>query len=184
MAYDFQQFTQKADKTLQHIREDISSLRTGRATTQLLDPVQVEAYGTMMKVHELANLSTPDPSLLVVAPWDKSILGNIEKAIMSSGLNLQPVVDGAIIRIAVPPLTEERRKEMVKLLSQKIQNGHVMLRNVRTDIKKEVEKLVDEAGVSEDDIKADLAELDKLVKEYTAKIDQMSADKEKELMTV
>src|SRR5260221_10242111 len=111
MSFDFQQFTQKADKTLQHIREDIALLRTGRASTQLLDPVSVEAYGTMMRVHELANLSAPDPTLLVIAPWDKSVLGNIEKAIMSSGLNVQPVVDGDIIRIAVPPLTEERSEE-------------------------------------------------------------------------
>jgi len=184
MAYDFQDFAQKADKTLQHIREDIATLRTGRASTQILDPVSVEAYGTMMRVHELANLSAPDPTLLLISPWDKSLLGPIEKAIASSGLNIHPVVDGDIIRIAIPPLTEERRKEMVKLLGQKIQMGHVMLRNIRTDVKKEVEKLRDQAGVSEDDIKADLEELEKRVKDFAAKIDQMAADKEKELLTV
>lgn len=184
MAYDFQEFVQKADKTLQHIKEDISTLRTGRANTQILDPILVEAYGTMMHVHELANLSAPDPSLLMISPWDKSILGNIEKAIAASALNLHPVVDGSIIRIAIPPLTEERRKEMVKLLGQKIQNGHVMLRNVRGDIRKEIEKLTDQAGVSEDNIQADLADLDRRVKDYTTKIDQLAAEKEKELLTV
>ncbi len=184
MAFDFQQLTQKADKTLQHIREDINTLRTGRASAQLLDPVSVEAYGTTMRVHELANVSAPDPSLLTISPWDKSLLSVLEKAISISGLNLHPIVDGDMIRIAVPALTEERRKEMVKLLGQKIQNGHVMLRNVRGDIKKEIDKQKDQTGISEDDIKSDLIELDKQIKEYAAKIDQMSSEKEKELMTV
>lgn len=184
MPYDFQQFVQKAEATLKYLRDDISSLRTGRASTQMLDSVSVEAYGANMRVHELANLSAPDPSLLTISPWDKSVLKNIEKAIISSGLNLQPVVDGDIIRIAVPSLTEERRREMVKLLAQKIQNGQVMLRNLRTDIKKEIEKLSDQAGVSEDTIKADLAELDRRVKEYTTHIEKIFADKEKELLTV
>ena len=184
MAYDFASFHQKATKTLDHLREDISVLRTGRASAQMLDIVSVEAYGSYMKVHELANVSVPDPSLLVVSPWDKSVMGAIEKAIATSGLNLHPVVDKDVIRIAVPPLTEERRKEMVKLLHQKIEGGRVMLRNVRGDIKKEVDALKDSGGVSEDEVKADLIELDKLVKDYMEKIDKMSADKEKDLMTV
>jgi ribosome recycling factor len=96
MAYDFQLFTQKADKTITHIREDISTLRTGRASAQLLDVVDVEAYGTRMKVNELANISVPDPTLVVVSPWDKSILSALEKAISISPLNLHPVVDGSI----------------------------------------------------------------------------------------
>jgi ribosome recycling factor len=184
MAYDFNQFVVKADKTLDHIRNDISSLRTGRASAQMLDMVNVEAYGTQMKINELANVSVPDPTLLVISPWDKSVLGAIEKAINVSGLNLHPVVDGQIVRIAVPPLTEERRKEMVKLLFQKIESGRVMLRNVRGDVKKEIEKLKDTSGVSEDDIKADLEELDKRVKDYMDKIEKLSADKEADLMKV
>jgi ribosome recycling factor len=184
MAYDFMQFQQKADKTLDFIRNDISMLRTGRASAQMLDIVQVEAYGSMMKVHELANVSVPDSSLLVVSPWDKSLLGPLEKAIASSGLNLHPVVDKDFIRIAVPPLTEERRKEMVKLLHQKIENGRVMLRNVRGDVRKEIEKLGDTSGVSEDVIKTELQELDKRIKEYMDKIDLLSKDKESDLMTL
>jgi len=162
----------------------MSTLRTGRASAQMLDSVSVEVYGTYMKIHELANVSVPDPSLMVIAPWDKSVLGPLEKAITSAGLNLQPVVDGDIIRIAVPSLTEERRKEMVKLLYQKAENGRVLLRNVRGEIKKEIEKQEDTAGVSEDAIKQDLLELDKKVKHFMDSLDTMTAEKEKELMKI
>jgi ribosome recycling factor len=184
MAYDFSDFQQKAQKTIDFIRTDISTLRTGRASSQMLDTVRVEAYGSMMKMNEVGNVSAPDPSLLVISPWDKSLLQAIEKSISTSGLNLHPVIDGAIIRIAVPPLTEERRKEMVKLLHQKMESGRVMLRNVRGDIRKEIEKMKDGGGVSEDDIKSDLQELDKRVKDYMDQIDLLSTEKEKELMTV
>jgi ribosome recycling factor len=184
MAYDFMQFTARADKVLKHIRDDIGTLRTGRASAQLLDIVSVDAYGTMMKVNELANVSVPDPGLVVVSPWDKSLLATIEKAIATSPLNLHPVVDGQIIRIVVPPLTEERRKEMVKILHQKIEAGRVMLRNVRAEVKKEIDKLRTEAGVSEDDITLDLQELEKKVKEYMDTIEKMSVEKEKDLMTL
>jgi ribosome recycling factor len=184
MAYDFNDFQQKALKTMDFIRTDIATLRTGRASSQMLDAVRVEAYGSMMKMNEVGNVSAPDPSLLVISPWDKSLLPAIEKAISTAGLNLHPVVDGAIIRIAVPALTEERRKEMVKLLAQKMEGGRVMLRNVRGDIRKEIEKMKDDGGVSEDDIKKDLQELDKKVKDFMDQIDKMSVEKEKELMTV
>lgn len=184
MAYDFAQFTAKATKVLDHIRNDINTLRTGRASSQMLDSVKVEAYGSYMQINEVANVSVPDPTLINITPWDKSLLSAIEKAIFTAGLNLQPVVDGQLIRIAVPPLTEERRKEMVKLLSQKIEAGRVMMRNVRAEIKKEIDGLKDAAGVSEDAIKADLAELDKKVKEYMDKIELMFTEKQKELMKV
>jgi len=184
MPYQFSQLTQRADKTLDFIFNDIASLRTGRASVQLLDIVSVEAYGTRMKVNELANLSVPDPGLLVVAPWDKSLLPTIEKAIATSGINLHPVVDGAVIRIVVPPLTEERRKDMVKLLHQKIEAGRVMMRNVRAEVKKEIEDQEDGGGVSEDTIKLELETLEKKIKEYMEKLDKLAADKEKELLTV
>ncbi|CAN5278203.1 ribosome recycling factor [soil metagenome] len=184
MAYDFLVFTPNADKTLAHIRDDINTLRTGRASAQLLDIVDVEAYGTRMKVNELANVSVPDPTLIVISPWDKSILGTLEKAIATSPLNLHPVVDGQIIRISVPALTEERRKEMVKFLKQKIESGRVMMRNVRSEARKEIESLKDESGVSEDDIKADLEQLDIEVKKYMDLIEKLEEDKAKDLMKV
>jgi len=184
MAYNFQLFIQKAEKTATHIREDISTLRTGRASAQILDIVEVEAYGTRMKINELANVSVPDPTLIVISPWDKSVLSALEKAISISPLNLHPIVDGSIIRISVPALTEERRKEMVKLLHQKIETGRVMLRNVRSDSRKDIEHMKDEVGVSEDNIKSDLEQLDLEVKKYMDLIERIDQEKEKELMKV
>lgn len=182
--FNFSDFQQRADKVIDHIASDIATLRTGRANTALLDPVQVEAYGTKMKVSELATVSAPDPSLLTISPWDKSLLDPIAKGIQASGLNLNPVNDGEIIRISIPPLTTERRQEMVKLLAQKIESGKVMLRNLRGDVRKDIEAMEDEDGVSEDDIKNWMAELDKKVKEVETQIDEMKKKKEDELMKI
>jgi ribosome recycling factor len=184
MAFDFATFHLKAQKALDHVQEDIGTLRTGRASVQLLDSVVVPVYGSGMKVSEVAQISAPEPTLLVVKPWDQSIKEQIEKAIASAGLNLNPVVDGDIIRIMVPPLTEERRKEMIKLLHQKIETGRVMLRSIRTDIKGEVEDQKGTANVSEDDIHREVEQLNKLIQEYMDKLDSMATQKEKELLTV
>lgn len=184
MAYNFTNFTNSLIKSIDHIANDLKTLRTGKATPQLLDPVMVEAYGASMKINEVANVSAPDATLLVVTPWDKSILENIEKAIASAQLNLNPVVDGDLIRIAVPPLTEERRKEMVKVLHQKIEEGKKMLRTIRQDAKKEIENLEGEGGVSEDDVKADLEELEKLFKKHLDQLDELATKKEADLMKV
>jgi ribosome recycling factor len=182
--YNFSQLNQKFAKAIEHIQKDLGSLRTGKASPQLLDPVMVDAYGTKMRVTELANVSAPDANMILVSPWDKSVLVNLEKAIASAPLNVNPVVDGDIIRIVIPSLTEERRIEMVKILSQKIEAGKVMLRNIRSDSKKEIENMEGEDGVSEDDIKADIEELDKVLKEYTVKLDDIAKKKEADLMTV
>jgi ribosome recycling factor len=184
MSFDFSNFHTKSQKAIDHVQNDIASLRTGRATVQLLDPVLVQAYGTGMKITEVAQVSAPDATLLVVKPWDQSIMGSIEKAIAAAGLNLNPVVDGEIIRIVVPPLTEERRKEMVKLLHQKIESGRVMLRSIRADIKKDVEDQEGEANVSEDDIRREVEQLNKLADEYMKKLDTIADHKEAELLTV
>lgn len=184
MSFDFSSFKLRADKALQHVQDDIATLRTGRASVQLLDSVTVPAYGAYMKINEVAQVSAPEATLLVVKPWDKSLLESVEKAIAAAGLNLNPVVDGDLIRIAVPPLTEERRKEMIKLLSQKIESGRVMLRSIRTDVKDEIEKQKGTANVSEDDIHYEIESLNKQVQEYMDKLDTIAAQKEKELMTV
>jgi len=182
--YNFSDVTQKFEKTIAHLQQELGSLRTGKATPSLLDSVLVDAYGTKMRVNELANVSAPDPNMLIVSPWDKSLLETLEKSIASASLNLNPVVDGDMIRIVVPALTEERRKEMVKVLHQKIEGGKVMLRNIRTDAKKEIEDQDGSEGVSEDDIKAEIEELDKMVKDYTMKLDELAKKKEADLMTV
>ncbi|MFH2021987.1 MAG: ribosome recycling factor [Patescibacteria group bacterium] len=177
-------FGSKAQKTLAHVKQDVGQLRTGRSSTSMLDPVVVEAYGTKMKLNELASLSAPDPGLLIVSPWDKSLLSSIEKAIASANLNLNPVVDGDIIRIVVAPLTEERRLEYVKQLHQKIEAGRVMMRNIRSDVRREIEALKGEAGVSEDDIDFDLENLEAEFKKVNLELDKISEFKERELLAI
>jgi len=182
--FDFAQFQGDSEKTLGVIREDIGALRTGGASPQLLDSVRVEAYGAQMKVTELAAISVQDPTMMVVSPWDKSVLAAIEKGIQSAGINLNPVVDGEIIRIAVPPLTQEGREKLVKTLHQKIEDGKVMLRTLRADVKRDIEAQKGTAGVSEDDIKADLARLEEKMKELIAQVDNLEKTKESELLKV
>lgn len=184
MPFQFAGFSAKAQKVLDHVRQDISSLRTGRASGSMLDSVSVEAYGSLMKVMELAAISVPEPTSIVISPWDKSTLPAIEKAIVAANLNLQPVVDKDIIRISIPPLTTERRQQMVKQLAQKIEQGRVMMRGVRTDTKQEIEKQKSTAGVSEDDIKRDLESLEKQAKTFFDQLEQVFKDKEKELMSI
>lgn len=184
MPFSFQEFDQKAEKAIDHIKKDLGSLRTGRATVQLLDPVVVEAYGTQMKLQEVASVQAPDATLLIVSPWDKNLMSDVEKAIAKAGLNLNPIVDGDIIRIAVPPLTEEKRLEMVKSLGRKIEEGKVMLRNIRAQVKHDIESGEGSDGVSEDDIKRDLQQLDKKLQDHIDTIEKIQASKEAELMKV
>jgi len=184
MPYDFASLKEKLQKVVDHVATDAGTLRTGKATVQLLDPVTVSAYGSKMKINEVANVTAPDPTLLVITPWDKSLMGEIEKGIQISGLNLQAIVSGDVIRVPVPPLTEERRKEMVKLLAQKLESGRVMLRTVRTDAKKELEAQKGQTGISEDDIENDIAEMETVFQEMENKISALGKDKEKELMSL
>ncbi|MBU1033751.1 ribosome recycling factor [Patescibacteria group bacterium] len=177
-------YLEKFEKTLNHAQDGFATLRTGRASAQLLDSVFVEAYGSRMALHEVASISAPDTQLLVVKPWDKNLFPAIEKAIQQAQLNLNPIIDGDIIRIAVPSLTQERRQEMVKILSQKEEEAKVMLRSVRAEIRKDIEKQEGEAGVSEDDIKSEVIELDETVKEYITNLEEISKQKEKELLNI
>jgi ribosome recycling factor len=182
--FTFDDFQARIDKLMEHIRDDISTLRTGRANSSMLDPVVVEAYGTRMKIQEVGSVTVKDPTLLVIAPWDKSLMEAIAKGINVSGLNLNPIIDGEIIRIPVPALTTERRQEMVKLLAQKIEAGKVMLRNLRGDIRKEIDAEKDQDGVSEDHIKQWQTELDQKVKAVEAQIDELKKAKEVDLMQI
>lgn len=177
-------YQEKFEKTLAHAQDGFATLRTGRASAQLLDGVYVEAYGSRMSLHEVASISTPDTQLLVIKPWDKGLLSAIEKAVQLAQLNLNPVVDGDIIRIAVPALTKERRLEMVKILHQKEEEAKVMLRGTRSDVRRDIEKQEGEAGVSEDDLKSEIEELDNTVKDYISKLEEISKKKEQELMSI
>lgn len=183
MSFDFSEFHTKSKKALEHMQHEIGTLRTGRASVDMLDSVMVEAYGTRMKLVEVASVSAPDPTLLMISPWDKGLIGAIERAISVANLDLNAVVDGQIIRIPVASLTEERRKEMVKHLQRRAEEGKVMLRNIRSEIKREVEDQEGKNSVSEDDIAADLDELEKLHKNYLDTVEELTQKKEKELMS-
>lgn len=172
------------EEIIKLVEDDLKGVKTGRAKPSLVEDVKIEAYGTVMTLKELASISVPDPHQIVVSPWDKSILEAIEKGIASAGLNLNPVVEGDLIRIAIPSLTEETRRDLVKLVNQKLESGRKLLRQVRLEIKEAIDKLKGKPGVSEDDIHQNLEELQKLVDEFNDKIEELGKAKEKELMTI
>lgn len=174
----------RLDTALATVKKDIATVRTGRAKPSLVEDVKVEAYGGMMTVKELATITTPDTTLILIAPWDKSLTGPIANGIRKAELNINPVVDGETVKVIIPALTEERRQELVKVVHQKIETGKVMLRQIRTEIKEEIEAQEGTSGVSEDDVKAWLTSMQKSVDEYMAQLDVLAKDKEKELMTL
>ena len=174
----------RLDQTIEVVKKDLSSVRTGRAKPSLVEDVKVEAYGTMMTIKELATISAPDTTLIVIAPWDKGLVAAIASGIQKSGLNIQPIVDSDTVKISLPAPTEERRLELVKLVHQKLASAKVMIRQVRTEIKEAIEAQEGEAGISEDSIKAWLESMQKTIDSYMVKVDDLGKEKEKELMTL
>ncbi len=174
----------RLEQSIEVVKKDLSSVRTGRANPSIVEEVKVEAYGTYMSLRELATISAPDPSLITISPWDKSLVGAVASAINKSGLNLNAVTDSDVIKIAIPPLTQERREELVKLVHQKIESGKVMIRQIRTEIKEEIEAQKGESGISEDSIKGWLESMQKSVDGAIARVEEVGRDKEKELMTL
>lgn len=166
------------------VKKDLSSVRTGRAKPSLVEDVKVEAYGTLMSLKELATITAPDTTLILISPWDKGIVAAISSGIQKSGLNLQPIVDSDTIKISIPSLTEERRVELVKLVHSKLESAKVMIRGVRSEIKEEIEAQEGESGISEDSIKMWLESMQKTIDTYMLKIDELGKEKEKELMTL
>jgi ribosome recycling factor len=175
---------EKMKKTLEAIRAELSKIRSGRATTTLLDGVKVDYYGTMTPVNQVGNVSAPEARLLTVQPWDKSLIQAIEKAIMTADLGLNPVNDGTIIRIPIPALNEERRKELVKLGKKYAEDGKIAIRNVRRDANEHVKKAEKNHEVSEDDSKHAHDKIQKMTDAYIQKIDDILTLKEKEIMEV
>jgi ribosome recycling factor len=174
---------QKMQKALEVLQQDFSTVRSGKANPSMVENIMVEAYeGTYLRVMELATVSAQDAHTLMVSPYDKSVMGKIQKAIEDGNLGISPAAAGEVIRIVLPPLTEERRKEFVKLISQKAEQGKVMIRQIRhesmTDIKKQ------EDSSSEDEVERLEKEVQKLTDDTIAKIDSMKSEKEKELMTI
>ncbi|MEW6448508.1 MAG: ribosome recycling factor [Bacillota bacterium] len=171
-------------KAVEHLRKDLSTVRTGRATPALLDRITVDYYGTPTPVNQLATINVPEPRLLVIQPWDKSAISDIERAIMKSDLGINPVNDGSVIRLVLPQLTQERRQELVKLVRKKAEEGRVAIRNIRRDVNDELKARQKEGGFSEDELKRMQGEVQKLTDKYIKETDNVLAAKEKEIMEV
>ena len=172
----------KMRKALEAFKSDLATIKVGRARPALVEQIKVAAYeGTVLELRELANITASDSQQIVISPWDKSIIRKISQAISELGLNLNPVVEGEIIRIRIPPLTEERKKEMEKLIHVKVERGRKMVRMIRNDVKSEIERLKGESGFSEDDIFRSLKDLQDLHNEFIEKIEGLGEAKRKEI---
>jgi ribosome recycling factor len=173
----------KMDKVLEAMARDLSRVRTGRASVALLEGIKVDCYGTTMPLPQVASLAAPESRLLTIQPWDSSVLGDIEKAILKSDLGLNPVNDGKIIRLPIPALTTERRKELVKMVKRMEEEAKVALRNVRREANDDFKEMKKEKLMSEDDSRRGQDEVQKITDEYTKKVEAQSADKEQEIMS-
>jgi ribosome recycling factor len=174
----------RMDKAVADLQHEMASIRTGRAAISLLDNIRVDYYGTPTPLNQIGNLHVPEPSMITIQPWDVSQIGVIEKAIRVSDLGLNPSNDGKIIRLPIPPLTEERRKDLVKRLHAAAEHHRVSVRNIRRDANDAVKKLLKDKKVTEDDEKRAHDEIQKLTDSYMAKIDQASKTKEKEILEI
>jgi ribosome recycling factor len=172
----------RMEKAVDDFRKELSSVRTGRANASVLDHVRVDYHGTSMPINQLGTLNVPDAAMIVISPWDAAAVPMIDKAIRTSDLGLNPTNDGKVVRVPIPPLTEERRKDLVKHMHKVLENHRTAVRNIRRDIKEAVEKLEKEKKISEDDRKRSLDELEKLTHSETKKIEDLSAAKEKEIL--
>jgi ribosome recycling factor len=174
----------RMEKAVEDFRKDLASLRTGRANASLLDSIRVDYHGTPMPVNQLGTVTTPDATMIVVSPWDPSAVPLIDKAIRTSDLGLNPTNDGKVVRVPIPALTEDRRKEIVKQLHKVLENHRTAVRNIRRDLKEAIERLEKDKKISEDEKKRALDELEKLSQAETKKIEDLSAIKEKEIMSI
>ena len=175
---------ERMKKTLNAARAEFASLRAGRATPALLEKVMVEYYGSLVPVNQVANISVPEPRMIIIQPWEKSMLHEIEKAIMKSDLGLSPNSDGVVVRLNIPQLTEERRKELVKTLNKRAEEAKVSVRNIRRDANEAIKKLEKAKSITEDESKKAQENIQKIVDKYIKQIDAARAEKEKEIMEV
>ncbi|MGO1242594.1 MAG: ribosome recycling factor [Sphingobacterium sp.] len=174
---------EKMTKALTHTESELTKIRAGKATPSMLDGVSIDYYGSMTPLSQVSNINTTDARTIVIQPWEKNTLGAIEKAIIDSNLGLNPQNDGLIIRLAIPPLTEERRRDLVKKVKEETEKGRIAVRNIRKDANESIKKLKND-GISEDEIKAGEAEVQKHTDAYIVKVDALSELKEKDIMTV
>ena len=184
MSVDFTEYSKKMDKTLVHLAEEFDAVRAGRANPKVLDRITVEYYGSETPLNGVATISSPDARTLVIQPWDTSLLKEIQKAILSSELGINPQNDGKVVRLIFPQLTEERRKELTKQVKKYAEDAKVAMRNVRRDGMDYVKKLKKDSQITEDDQKKAEKDLQDMLDKFTKKVDEALAAKEKELMAI
>lgn len=175
---------EKMKKAVEVTREEFSAIRTGRASPKLVEKLEVDYYGTKTPLNQIAGISVPEARLLVITPYDRNAMANIERAIQSSDLGINPSSDGSVIRLSIPPLTEERRKDLIKHMKERAEEGRVAVRNVRRHSKDEMERMKKDGHISEDDVFRAEAELQNNTDAFVAEIDEMVEHKEKELLEV
>ncbi|MCX6765597.1 MAG: ribosome recycling factor [Candidatus Moranbacteria bacterium] len=175
---------EELDKAIERFKEEMGKLRTGRANPALVENVLVDYYGTKTPLNQLATISVPEPRLIVISPWDKNALTGIESAIKGSDLGLNPANDGQVVRVSIPALTEERRKELVKVLNQKAEEARIAVRTGREDVWKIIQDMEKKGKISEDDKFRSKDKLQKVVDEYNKQIEELRDKKEREIMTV
>jgi len=174
----------RMEKAVDDFRKDLATLRSGRANASLLDAIRVDYHGTPMPVNQLGTVMVPDATMIVISPWDPSAVALIDKAIRTADLGLNPTNDGKVVRVPIPSLTEERRKDIVKQLHKVLENHRTAIRNIRRDLKEAIEKLEKDKKISEDEKKRALDELEKVSHAETRKVEDLSAAKEKEIMSI
>ena len=180
----FAQLKTRMDKAVEDFRQEMASTRTGRASVHMLDGVTVDAYGSQMPLNQLANVSAPEPQLITVQSWDVSLIGAVEKAIRSADLGLNPMNDGKLIRVPVPALTEDRRKEMVKHLHKVLEEHRTAVRNIRRDGNDLIKKAMKDKKITEDEERGALDQMQKLTDDEIRKMEELSQGKEKEVMSI
>lgn len=180
----FKDASHRMDRTLEALRSEFTKIRTGRAHTSLLDHVLVEYYGSEVPINQVANVNVEDARTLTVTPWERNMVAKVEKAIMTSDLGLNPATVGTVIRVPLPPLTEERRRDLVKVVRGEAENARVAVRNIRRDVNHALKQLVKDKEISEDEERRGEERVQKLTDDHIARIDRMLAEKEGELMEV
>ncbi len=176
--------TEKFEKGIERFKMELAGLRTGRASSALIDNIMIDSYGSKLPIAHVASISIPDARTIAIQPWDKSNMGPIEKAIQAANIGLNPVNDGILIRLSIPPMTEERRKEMVKAMGQMVELARVSVRSVREDILKDLKKKQEDDEITEDDLEGLKKDLQEIVDKYNDQIKEVAAAKEKEVMTI
>ncbi len=174
----------KMRKTAEALQANLLTIRTGRASPALVEPVKVEFYGTVMPLNQLATVSAPEPRLLLIRPWDRGSISAIEKAILKSDLGLTPINDGSVVRLPIPKLTEERRQDLVKLVSRRVEEARVAVRNVRRDVQDDLRDLEKDKLMSEDDLRESRDKLQELTERYNDRLAEIGEAKEKEIMEI